>query len=590
MTIDTALEPTASDAPPPAAVELPSLVAGLQATAARTADARGIRYYTSPTESVYVGYAELDRRARSIAAGFQAAGRHPGDAVVIAVLPGLSWVEVAYGALYAGLVVVPVALTGFGTDDSTIDRIAGIAAASRAVAVVGEDATAAILDARSDDLPGVLLVETLAGTPAADWQDPGLTHESVAALLFTSGSTGDPKGVIVTHGVLLGMVDSSVELFDLSSESVAVAWVPMHHAMGLAIEIVLPSILGCQAVLTSPEQFQRRPITWLQLLSEHRGTFTAAGNFAFAVCTKLATDEQIAELDLSSVEILACGSEPIDPATAAAFLERFRSTGITETAFTPVLGMSEMMIVSSKLPGDTFRSIHVDADALERGEFAHVDEGEGAVRFISLGVPSATTTLRIADPETGERLPDGEVGELWVSSEYMSPGYFARPDANAAAFGARLAGDDLEYYRSGDLGVIEDGELYLTGRIKEVIIIRGRKLYPHDLEAYARAAHPAVTIGAAFELKDAPSAVGVVVELDAESDADPESVAAAVRTVVVKRASLPSLAVAVVDAGSIPRTPTGKVRRRPTLEALERGALAARFSRGFAEAAPVRND
>jgi acyl-CoA synthetase (AMP-forming)/AMP-acid ligase II len=437
----------------------------------------------------------------------------------------------------------------------------------------------------------VFVEDLLAEGDADAWVMPDIDYDSLAYLLFTSGSTGDPKGVIANHGSLVAAAfRNRRDLYgDVDGDSVLIGWAPLHHITGLSMNILAPAAIGAQAVVTATEQFQRRPIFWLQLISRHRGTFTAAGNFAFALCTQLATDEQIAELDLSSMRSMICGSEPVLPQTMRSFLDRFAPAGLGADVIAPSMGMTESSLISAKFADDPLVIRRFVVSELEKGNLVPIeadDADQDSVEWVSCGRAPEAATVRIVDPDTLEVLPDGRVGEIWVASYMVSPGYFHRPDATAETFGQSLPGDDLPYLRTGDLAAWLDGQLYVTGRLKEMIIVRGRNLYPQDLEAAARTVSPAVGIGAAFELTDGPSVAGLVFEVDgdalAESGDDLPALVSKVKDVVMSKFSLPSLAIATLPVNQLPRTPGGKVRRGPTRAALLVGELATTSASGFA--------
>jgi acyl-CoA synthetase (AMP-forming)/AMP-acid ligase II len=322
-------------------------------------------------------------------------------------------------------------------------------------------------------------------------------------------------------------------------------------------------------------------MSWLQLISDHRATLSLAGNFAFALCTQFATDEQVADLDLSSMKYFVSGSEPVRPETVTAFIDRFTPSGLNATAIAPAFGMTEAMFISTKPAGVVYRALGVDAASLEHGVLVPSGAPD-SVQLISCGVAASHTRLAIVDPDSRVELPESRVGEIWISSPCVSPGYFRRPDATAETFGFALSGDDRTYMRSGDLGAIVDGELFVTGRLKDVIIVRGRNIYPQDVEAAAAALSPALGIGAAFEL-DGATTVGLLVEYDpaAAESVDAEQLVAHVRHELEERFSLPSVAVGLVPTGSVPRTATGKVRRKPARALLESRTLTLLHSIGF---------
>jgi acyl-CoA synthetase (AMP-forming)/AMP-acid ligase II len=565
-----------------------NLVDALEATAARYGNDRGIRFYANPETSEFIGYADIARNAKSIAANLTAKGHGLGETVLIALSPGLGWTEAAYGVMYGGLAFVPAPISGYGTPANVAEKAAGIGRSAEASFLLTDRPA---LEKLGGAVPGfedaTLFVEDLLadGDPDA-WTAPALEPGSLAYLLFTSGSTGDPKGVIGAHGVLAAGVYANTDFYaDTDGDSVFVGWAPLHHIGGLAMNILVPATLGVDSIITPTEQFQRRPVFWLQLMSRHKGTVSSAGNFAFALCTRFATDEHVAELDLSSVRVLMCGSEPILPQTMEAFIERFAPAGLDRNAIAPTMGSTDGGLISAKLWGDELVIGRFDATQLESGRLVRA-QGEGTVEWVSCGRSTNDTVLRIVDPETLEVLPEGRVGEIWTSGPTVSPGYFHLPEATAETFGLSLPGEDRSFMRTGDLAAILDGQVYVTGRLKEMIIVRGRNLYPQDLEAAARTASPAVGIGAAFELTGAASVAGLVIEIDDDelsaSGDTLDEVVRKVKDVVMSRFSLPSLAVATLPLNLLPRTPSGKVRRGPTRLAMQAGELPTTSAVGFA--------
>ncbi|MCS5735603.1 fatty acyl-AMP ligase [Herbiconiux daphne] len=564
--------------------EIITVVDGLRKSARDLGNDHGILYYSTPETTTYRGYADLDENARRIANALAKRGLGVGDTVVIGLTDALQVADAAFGAMYAGLAFVPAPVAGYGTGPQLGHTVARIAATSEASALLVDTK---VIDRLGDTIadigiPVLVLEDVLAEGDADAWEQPAIDGDTIAYLLFTSGSTGDPKGVITTHRNVVATAQTTGVLFQSNRDATIVGWAPMHHIMGLATQVIFPAVNGAQAIACATELFQRRPIFWLQLISKHRGTMSPAGNFAFDLVTQLATDEQIADLDLSSLISLFSGSEPVRPSTLRAFLARFAPTGITEKMVAPVMGMTEAMMISGKFPEDDLVISHFDSAELQAGHLVP-STGEGSVEWVSCGRWPDNIHVRIVDPETLAVVPDGEVGEIWVASASVSPGYFRRPDATAETFGLKLPGDDNAYMRTGDLAAVIDGQLYVTGRLKEMIIIRGRNLYPQDIEAAARTVHPAVGIGAAFELAGHPSVVGLAFEASAEAlgDTDPDALAAQVRETIVAGFSLPSLAVMIVPEGALPRTPTGKVRRQPTRQQIEAGALPALSSSGF---------
>jgi len=567
-----------------------TLVDMLRSTADRVGDENGFRFYETRHESDFLGYAELDRRSRTIATALADRGLVPGDVVVLALNPGFDFIEAVYGALYAGLAIAPTAASGNATTAAVAASIAGIASASGAKLILTQGA---VLDKLREpyaagafgDVPAVTVAQLRASGDPDAWVSPDVDKTALAGLMFTSGSTGDPKGVIFTHQTLIAAQEIGRLSMQLSDQTVLVGWLPFHHSFGLSVQVLLPVYLGASAVLTSTAQFQRHPIFWLQLISKHRATASAAANFAFGLCTQFATDQQVAELDLSSLRVISNGSEPVRTETVRAFLERFASAGVRESMFAPALGTTESMLVTMKPMGEKLVVLDADAKALESGILRAAATGQRAVEMVSCGPAAPLCEVAVVDPATGIRLADGEVGEIWLASPATSPGYWHRPDATAETFGARLPGDEHRYNRTGDLGALIDGELFVTGRLKDLIIVRGRNIYPQDIEAAAVRFHPAVGAGTAFELTGHPCEVGIVLEVDGEkmpADGGASAFARDLRSALVRELSLPSLAIAFLPTGELPRTAIGKVKRSFTRAALENGELDVAYADGFA--------
>lgn len=558
----------------------------LARTAAEHGDARGIRYYVTLEDAEFRGFAALERRARTIGQALTAAGYAPGDRAVIALSPGLPWADAVYGILAAGLAVVPTANSPYDPGTAIAGRVGGIVAASGASVIVTDRTIVAALgdDVGSLGAPVVLIDDLIAAGDAELWLAPDIDGDSMAYMLFTSGSTGEPKGVVGTHAGLLSAAHATNELVFSGPDPVLVGWLPLHHAMGLMMQVLAPTTLGAQIVLTTTEQFQRRPMSWLQLISDHRATVSLAGNFAFALCVKFATDEQVAALDLSSIRCFVSGSEPVRPETVAAFVDRFAPSGLNPDSIAPAFGTTEAMLVTVKPDGGPYRLMSVDPVELEHGRLVPSTAPQ-ATDLISCGSPASGVRLAIVDPDSLAALPENRIGEVWISSAAVSPGYFGRPDATAETFGFTLPADDRSYMRTGDLGALVDGELFITGRLKDVIILRGRNIYPQDLEAAAAALSPALGVGAAFELERPSAFVGVLVEYDAhEAGADgenPDALLSRVSRELLDRFSLPSIAIGLVPLGSVPRTATGKVRRKPARAMLDSRELTLLNSIGF---------
>jgi acyl-CoA synthetase (AMP-forming)/AMP-acid ligase II len=564
--------------------------------AAAAGDARGFRFYDTPTDSTFASYAAIERRAMADAAALAGAGHAPGDVVVLAFEPGLGFIRALYAVFYAGLVASPVPVAAMRRPEAAVRRLEAIVrdAGSRLVLTEGTalaplglepgasvgGARIAMLGSRERDEPGAT---------TSEWIAPRITSDSLAILQYTSGSTGTPKGVMVSHGNLVANEAAITGATGITAESRTMGWLPHYHDMGLVGQLLQPISVAADSVLTSPSQFLRRPNLWPTLLTRHRSTHTVGPDFAYALCTRLVTDEQLASLDLSALEGVITGAEPVRAGTLAAFAERFAPAGFRARAFIPAYGMAERtLIVTSCVRDDGVWAVHADAGALERGELRAAAPGERAVELVSCGPPAAGHEVAIVDPQTGGRAEPDAIGEILVRGPSVTQGYWHRPDATDETFGAAIAGetDERAWLRTGDLGALLDGELVITGRIKDLIIIRGRNLYPQDLEHAAASVLPSGCLSAAFEGTVSQPLVGLVAEVDAARAApgDLADLAERLRRSVGEEFLLPELGVALIRKGTLPRTTSGKVQRGLARSLLADERLATVHTLGFERA------
>lgn len=565
----------------------PTLVTSLQAVAGRVGDRRGLRYYDAPEHSTFVGYRELDQRARIMADGLRRAGYAPGQRVLIGLNPGAQWIEAVYGALYAGLVFVPLPIPGTGAVDGLSEKVESIALASDAALMITDPEVLAALgeDGFTSAICDIVDVDALRRSGVEEeWVDPGVDGDAVALMLFTSGSTGEPKGVMASHLSIVTAAEIAGGALGFSDRTVFVGWLPLFHSMGLTLQWFTPAVWGADIVLTPTAQFQRRPLLWLRLLDRHRATATAAGNFAFAVAAQFADEATVAELDLTSLEVMVSAGEPVRSEVVRAFMEKLGPAGVRAEAIIPAIGMTETMLYCAKPPAEELRTPRFDAAALEAGRLIPPADGQ-VTELTSCGRPFAGVSVQIVDPLDSVTLPEGDIGEIWVSTPASSTGYFRQPDITGTVFGQELRGDSRSYLRTGDLGAMIDGELFVTGRLKDLIIIRGRNIYPQDLEAAALTVSPALGVSTAFELAGHPAPVGIVAEVDTEALCEDgrttAELAQDLRAALVSRFSLPSLAVCLVPVGALPKTATGKIQRRPTRTRLEAGGFDPLYATGF---------
>ncbi|MFC0600368.1 fatty acyl-AMP ligase [Streptomyces palmae] len=542
----------------------------------------GLRFYLTRDESLRVSYAEFDRMARHEAVRLRRAGHRPGDRALLAYDPSPDFLRAVYAAMYAGLTVVPAPVPPGRHLEATRDWIVSIAAdADCSLVMATEQVTQAL--SGFGDLSLWQLAELGDTELAEEWADPGLTPDDLAILQYTSGSTGRPKGVMITHANLVENERVVSAVMDVDADTVVVGWLPHYHDMGLIGMYLQSAFTGAELIAMSPTLFLRRPALWLELVSKHRGNFTVGPDFAYALCTRLVTDEKIDELDLSSLRSVCTGAEPVRIGTLRRFADRFARCGFRPETFAPAYGMAEATLaVSAKLPGTSVRTLAVDPAALEQGR-AVPSASEGATEVVSCGPAAPGMELLVVDPESLAPVEDGTIGEICVSGPSISGGYWQRPEETAESFGFRPGGGDRGFLRTGDLGFLDQGELFVTGRIKDLIIVRGRNIFPTDLETTV-AGHLSErgdAVAAAFEWEGGDGASGgdVVLAVEHTKAFDPETVDSA-RRAVADRFSLDSLVVVLVRRGTIPRTTSGKVQRRLTRKKLTEGELKAMYTSG----------
>lgn len=549
----------------------------IQAQAAETPDREALILLTERDGSLWpqtIAYAELDRSARTLAAALR---RHvqPGERVLIAHRSRALFVTGFLACLYAGAVAVPVAPPGGrGHHD---ERIAGIVKEAAAVCVLtstDEAAEVSQLLARTGHGDVVCL---LADGPAADAPEPWEPFvpgpDTVAYLQYTSGSTRDPRGVVVTHRSLLANQRAIQEALGTRPGTRMGGWLPLHHDMGLVGQLLHALWLGGTAVLMSPAAFVKRPANWLEAISRYGLTVSGAPDFAYELCVRRINDSQLAGLDLSRWEVAVNGGEPIDPATLTEFAERFAPAGLRPGALAPCYGLAEAtLLVSGTRTAPAAAARTVDAAALEAGRLT-APTGPG--RTLAHCGPAASAELRIVDPETFRELPDGRIGEIWVRGESVGPGYWARPAETAAAFDCRIDGGGGGYLRTGDLGALHDGLLHVTGRLKDMIVVAGRNLYPQDLERTVQQVSGLFGAATAFAVPGARERIVIVQELRARSryDIDLGALAAAVQQRLSEEYEVRTAGVLLVRPGTVRRTTSGKVERAAMRRLFLRGEL-----------------
>ncbi|MEQ1504510.1 MAG: AMP-binding protein, partial [Myxococcota bacterium] len=550
-----------------------SVVDLLRTRADDTADTGGYTFLNDGRAgSVSLTFAELDRRARAIGAALQARGA-AGERVLLLYPPGLEYVAGFFGCLYAGAIAVPVYPP---RPDKPLTRFLSILDDARprfALATTPiEQLGRALLGSHPLDW---LATDTVDPGLADGWSPPALDRRAVAFLQYTSGSTADPKGVRVTHGNLLHNEAAIQGAFGTDRDSVIVGWLPLYHDMGLIGNVLQPLWLGGRCVLLSPLEFLRDPLRWLEAVSEHRGVVSGGPNFAFDLCVRKVTPRALASLDLSSWRVAFNGAEPIRPDTMRRFAETFAPCGFAPDAFLPCYGLAEGTLLVSA--GRDPRPHWFSTPALERRRVEPTEAGASDGRELSQSGTFAPGSVWIVDPETRVPAALGAVGEIWVRSDSVADGYWNKPELSAATFAATTADTgEGPFLRTGDLGFVRDGALFVTGRSKDLLILRGRNHYPQDLERTAELAHPALRLGcsAAFAIdRDGEERAVVAIEVGRPPE-DPGAVVEAIRAAVAADHDVALDAVILLAPRSLPKTSSGKVQRRACRAAWQAGELA----------------
>jgi acyl-CoA synthetase (AMP-forming)/AMP-acid ligase II/acyl carrier protein len=528
-------------------------------------------------------YSGLEQRTRAL--GRWLSQQVPIGARVLLLLPsGLEFIEAFLGCLYAGMVAVPAYPPEPGRVSRTLPRLRSILQdAHPSVVLTTHEFLAAMEHVQVPELRGVscLAMDTLDLEAAGDWKPPALDGEGLAFLQYTSGSTATPKGVRVSHANLLHtLADSDVGL-DHTPQSVMVTWLPAFHDLGLIYGLLLPLWVGFRCVMLPPASFLQRPLRWLEALSRYRGTHSAAPNFAYGLCVDKSSLEQRRRLDLSSWRVTLNAAEPIRRATEQRFTEAFAPRGFRPETFCHAYGLAEFTVKVSSQPAwqrPSFRC--VDEGELKTHRIREVEEGHPGARWIaSCGSPALNTRIEIVHPETRERCSPGEVGEVWVTGSSLAGGYWERSEESAATFRATLARTgEGPFLRTGDLGFLKEGELFITGRQKDLLVIRGRNHYPQDFEQTAEDSDPALRSGcsAAFAVEDDGEEHLVLVAEVTPSMPRPgqlEEVMGSIHRAVAARHEVHVHTVVLIEARTLPKTSSGKIQRRACRSAFLGGGL-----------------
>lgn len=547
-----------------------SLVEALQARAAATPDAEAVRFLSQDAaQSTRLTVAQLNNRAMEIAAALQDRV-HSGDRVVLMLPSGLDYCAAFYGCLYAGIVAVP-AYPPEKVRGQHLQRLGSILGdADPALILTNRDAEEAI---RTDFVgQPVVAVEDMPPGTAAAWRPMVHAPDAIAFLQYTSGSTSQPKGVCVSHGNLVANERLIRDAFGVDETDVFLSWLPLFHDMGLIGGMLQPIFSGVPCVLMAPQSFLERPGRWLKAISDHGATVSGGPDFSYRLCHERIRPAALEGIDLSRWRLAFTGSEPVRFDTMDGFAKAFAPAGFNPRSVFAGYGLAEATLYVSGgywRDGAAFRD--VDEAALAAGT---VVEGEGR-RLTNCGESPAGCRLRIVDPATSEHLQAGRVGEIWVAGDSIAPGYWRNPQATAETF---VRADGRTWLRTGDLGVLIDEQLYVTGRLKDMIVLRGQNLYPQDLEQAVETRVDAVRKGrvAVFAVDQADrEAIGVAAEIARGTQRRvPEGdLLAAIGQAIVDACQEAPALVALLNPGALPKTSSGKLQRAACRQGLEAGSI-----------------
>ncbi len=579
-------EPRIMSEPSNRSFEPSTLVDLLRVRGADQPNRIGYTYLTEAEgQELELTHQDLDRRARAIAARLTDSGAAGGRVLILAP-PGLEYIAAFFGCLYAGAVAVPLYPP---RPNKSLDRFEAVARDAQPIVTL---TTTTILNRIEPLLPahphleaiGWLAVDSIGDEAAAQWREPSINEGSLALLQYTSGSTAAPKGVMVTHANLLYNERMIKEAFGQSEDSIIVSWLPLYHDMGLIGGMLQPLYLGARCILMSPVAFLQQPLRWLQAVSHYGATTSGGPSFAYEMCVRKISREQRLGLDLTSWDVAFNGSEPVSKETLDRFAETFAECGFRREAFRPCYGLAEatLLVSSAHQPGEPSVKV-VDAAALERnqaisaGESSNPADSAKTRNIVGCGRPLLDESIRVVNPESLAECAPGEIGEIWVSGPNVARGYWNKPDETERAFNARIANSvEGPFLRTGDLGFSDRDELFVTGRIKELIIMRGLNHYPRDIELTVERSHSSLRpgCGAAFSIStNEGERLVIVQEIDRRGSYGGEDVFDAMRQAVAEEHGLNLSEIALVKRGGIPKTSSGKIQRGACRADLTSGRL-----------------
>jgi acyl-CoA synthetase (AMP-forming)/AMP-acid ligase II len=512
-------------------------------------------------------YKELDQRARSVGALLQRTAKE-GERALLLFPPGLDFIAAFFGCLYAKVIAVPAYPPHPARLEKALPSILRIAADSRPSVVL---LTGILLDAiNSLNVQTTFSNSKLLVTDNADitgwvnrWQAPAIDRHGLAFLQYTSGSTTTPKGVRISHNNLLHNLGCIEKNFGQSDTGHAVIWLPPYHDMGLIGGILQPLYTGYPVTLLPHLLFLQRPFRWLQAISRFQATTSGGPDFAYDLCVRKIKPEQRELLDLRSWQVAFNGAEPVQYNTMVQFADYFALCGFTQEAFLPCYGLAEstLLVTGGPRKRPIVKQCLTKAGLAQNKVIPATEDSDETAILVSCGKSPQDQIIQIVDPQTGSPCRPDEIGEIWILSNSVADGYWNNREETETHFGARLSnGEDEPYLRTGDLGFQKEGELYLTGRLKNLLISEGKNHYPHDLERTVESAHPAILPAgsAVFSLNEGPERIVVVAEIKREQDVKATDVVRAIRSALSDGHGLHVDEIRLTSPGGVPKTTSGK--------------------------------
>lgn len=526
------------------------------------------------TEGASYTYSELDERARAISAFLQQQ-QAKGERALLLYPQGVEVVAAFCGSLYAGVIAIPVPPPDAGRMKRTLPRLREIIKDAQATIVLSNARIIEMIKDSGIDFPEfetMRWIDTEQVDPALaeTWKDPDIDKDVLAYLQYTSGSTSTPKGVMLSHYNLLHHSEYLKRACGYSAEGPTVTWMPYFHDYGLVEGLIQPLYNGAPCYIMAPLAFVKRPLRWLQAIQKYGATHSQAPNFAYELCLRRIKPAKREGLDLSSWISAGNAAEPINPRVLREFAEGFTDCGFKWENFSPAYGLAETTLLVSSTPvGKAPVILQLEASELEQGNIVLAKPSSTYIReAVSCGTLVCETDVAIVNPDELTRCGPEQVGEVWVSDPGVAHGYWQRPDATRETFEARIKGEGAtRYLRTGDLGFMKDGELYITGRIKDLIIIRGTNHYPQDIEWTVQQTAPAMRpdYGACFSIiEEGEEQLVVVQEIERshQQNMDADELIAEIRQAISEAHELQVYAVALVKSGNVLKTSSGKIQRR----------------------------